>query len=263
MPADGVNCNMSRNVPFAVDYKTLSRFERVSDGILYGSLVLSLLILLIDKSVVPAKNDQVLRALNNVNVILAIAYFLLDLVFNYLFQSAESKRRHDFFDNSLHTSLADQPSTGYFSNDGVQAGMYKMGLNCFENAFFTKKVASKMLQPLLVKLAVVVLAFLFVMLFTDNRTLTTVLQLALPFTIIEQSVRLFYFRHRVSQIFEQFKTIMSLPAGDERDALILHNVISYDATLSWATIKLDENTFHQMNPLLTGEWERFKLQHQL
>src|SRR5690606_3146198 len=72
--------------------------------------------------------------LNSLICLFSVAYFLSDIISNYLFQLAEAKRRDDFFDNSLKTNYSEVNSNEYFTNDDISPGIKKMGINCFENS---------------------------------------------------------------------------------------------------------------------------------
>ncbi|MFD2247539.1 hypothetical protein [Pontibacter ruber] len=251
---------MIRLVPLDVDYKYLNRIDSYLNKLLWFSAGLSLLVFAIDFfHLLPTYNEFLQTTLNSIISILALGYFVLDLVFNYSFQESERKRRKDFIDNSLGTTLAEENSVGYFSNDRTSVGVIKMGVNCFENSLFTKTVSSKMLTPMFIKMCAVILVFLCLALFTNNKTLTTVLQLALPLTIIQQAFKLYFFKKKIDKIFEDFNLIFSATSGNNRDNLIIDNVINYESTLAWGTVLLDSKYFNEVNPALSQKWESMKL----
>ncbi len=175
---------------------------------------------------------------------------------------AEVKRRDDFFDNSLNTQLAEATSTGYYSNEHINPGLLKMGVNSFENSFFSKAVSGKMLKPMLKKSALLLILFLALAL-TNKELLTIALQLALPFTIILQTIRLFLYNKRMKDIFKNYQTIFSATTDGKKEQLIIHNMTSYETTLSWACIKLDSKLFDEMNDDLTIKWEEIKQRYNI
>lgn len=250
---------MLKIVPHSIDFNFLLRIDSALNKLLKVSAFLAVITLLVDiTKVFPNYNEFIQLVLNSFTCLLAIAYFITDIAFNYFFQSAEIKRRKDFIDNSLGTHLSEQNSIGYFSNESKQTGIFKLGLNCFENSLFTKTVSSKMFNPLLVKLLIVVLGFVALALFTDNKTLTTVLQLSLPLTIIQQAVKLYFFKNKIESIYNQFYTIFSSTTGSQQENLIINNVINYESTLAWGSILLDSKIFDEVNPELSILWEDIK-----
>lgn len=249
---------MTKKVPYKNDFKLVEGNELISQFILYTSVAISVITLLIDNGNYVQDKKPTLLFLNSFNCILAIAYFVSDMVCNYLFQAAEAKKRNDFFDNSLQTYLSEENSEGYFSNDHLSPGIKKMGVNCFENAFFSKSVANKMLKPILIKSALVLILFLCVALFTNHELLNFFLQLVLPFTIIQQTIRFIIYTHRLEAIVNKFQYIFSSTTDGQQTQLIIHNMTSYESNQAWACIKLDSKLFDKMNDALSEKWERIK-----
>ena len=249
---------MTKHVPYKNDYTLVETNESLSQFILWFSVVISIITLIISKGSFPSCKETIVLFLNSLNCLLAVVYFVSDIVANYLFQMAEAKRRDDFFDNSLSIQLAEANSEGYFSNEHLSHGILKMGVNNFENSFFSKKVSEKMLRPLLIKSAVVLFLFLALAIFTDREILATVLQLVLPFTILQQTIRLLLYNKRIKDVFKHYQKIFSTTTNDKKEQLIIHNMTSYETTLSWACIKVDSKLFDEMNDELSKDWEEIK-----
>ena len=210
---------MSQKVPYKTDYNLVEKNEMLSQSILWTSVIISAITLIASK------------------------FDVSDIVGNYLFHLAETKRREDFFDNSLNTQLAENNSEKYFSNESLNQGIIKMGVNSFENSFFSKSVSKKMLTPMLIKSALVLALFLALALFTDREILTTALQLALPFTILLQTIRLFLYNKRMKDVFKTYQRIFSSTVDTKKEYLIISNMTNYETILSWACIKLDSKRF--------------------
>ncbi len=254
---------MTKVVPYKNDYILVERNELLSQLILWTSVSISVATLVISKAHVPFSKETTISLLNTINSFLAVVYFVSDIVANYLFQLAETKRREDFFDNSLNTQLAEATSEGYFSNENLDPGIVKMGVNNFENSYLSKTVAGRMLQPMLKKIALILALFLALALFTDREILTTALQLVFPFTIIQQTTRLFLYHKRIDDVFKNYQKIFSSTADGKKEQLIIHNMTSYETTLSWACIKLNGNIFNKVNEELTPKWEAMKQKYHI
>lgn len=249
-------------VPFRVNFETLRMINLAGSIILYSSALLTLLIVL-DRHFNFLLSNDIQQIMNSVLSFLSIIYFLEDLLQNYLFQLAEVHRRNDFLDNSLETTLADKNSEGYFSNDSLDSGVYKLGVNSFENSFFTKSLTSSMLTPMIIKSTIIILLFIFLVLFTDNVTLSILMQVALPLTILQQSIRLITLHLRVEFVFNQFKMIFSSINSPKQDSYLITNVINYESTLAWGGILLDSNIYNKRNETLSQEWEDIKAKHSI
>lgn len=249
---------MSKKVPYKTDYDLVEKNEQLSLSILFVSVAVSLFAIISEKCNIPFCKTIPAHFFVAANSFLAVCYFLSDIVSNYLFQSAETKRRKDFFDNSLNTKLAEETSEEYFTNDNISHGNLKLGVNSFENSFFTMSIAKKMFMPMFGKSVIFFLLFLAVALFVEHNWLYFILQLALPFTIFQQTFRLYIFRKRVQQVFENFQQIFSATQDQYKHQLIMHNVTTYETTLAWACIKLDSKIFNEMNPELSTKWKEIK-----
>lgn len=249
---------MTKVVPYKKDFDLVSLVEKISNAILWSSVVISIATIIISYSEIQKSTAENLTSiLNAVNCVFAVSYFLSDIISNYLFQLAEAKRRDDFFDNSLNTNLSEENSNKYFTNDNTNAGIKKLGVNCFENSFFTKSIATKMLMPMIIKSIIVFFLFL-ILAITNNHLFTAALQIALPYTIIQQTIRLSVFHSRVESICKGFQRIFSTNNKKTIEQAIIHNVTSYEATLSWACIKLDSKLFNKMNDELSEKWNKIK-----
>jgi hypothetical protein len=236
---------MIKIVPHTIDYKYLQRVNKGLKTLLYASATTATITFLLNIfHLLPEYNEILQITLNSFTCIFALAYFTLNIAFNYFFQQAEVIRRKDFIDNSLGTKLSEKNSVGYYSNESNSTGIVKLGLNCFENSLFTSTIVTKMLFPMWRKTAIVLVGFLCLALFTNNRTLTTVLQLALPLTIIQQSIKLYI--------------IFSSTSGIHLQNLIIRNVISYESTLAWGAVLVDSKIYDEVNPELSLVWDDIK-----
>jgi hypothetical protein len=254
---------MNKVVPHSTNYKTNWKVGGFASFLLYTAALISIVALINDKADLFESKELINKNLNSTLAILAILYFLLDLVHNYLFHQAELNRKNDFVDNSFQTKLADENSQGYFSNDSFPSGIYKLGVNGFENSFFTKAVSSKMIIPSVIKSLVILILILLVVFFTDQTVLVAVVQIALPFIIFQQTIRLILFHSQIKNIVDNYKHIFDAVNTANRDALIVSNVINYEKSLSWSGIQLDSKLFDKLNPKLTHDWEALKVKYNI
>lgn len=253
---------MTKIVPFKENYESVKTIGKIGSLFLYLSCLISLSILIVTKFDFSSK-DTLQDFLNSLLACLSVFYFIADLVQGYLFQSAEFNRKDDFIDNSFKTKLSEKKSKGYFSNDNIEDGIIKLGVNCFENSFFTKNISNKMLIRESIKSTVVFSLFILIAALGEKDLFITLLQIALPLSIIQQTIKLLIQKHLVNKVFSNFKHIFSDINKKKRNSLIINNVLNYEKTLSWASIPLDSNIFDKLNPELTIEWERIKSEHEL
>lgn len=248
---------MSEKVPQEKYYNWLKKTNVACSSILYVTMIISIFLLILELFKFP----QIIRTKEYLNCSLAwlsVVYFVIDSIQGYVFHKAENIRILDFIDNSLDSNFSEKNSRDYYSNDEVQVGIYKLGVNNFENVFFTKCITSKMLSKEYVRLAIVFVVFLSVCIFSSKEFITLIFQTVLPFTIIQQTFKLYKLNSNVKSVFDNYKLIFK--SGNEENIIqnIVNNMIIYEKNLSWAGVLLDTGMFNEMNKVLSSEWEEIK-----
>ena len=77
-----------------------------------------------------------------------------------MYPATARKRRKGFIDNSLVSKFLNKNVEGYYTNDNLKYGPYKMLVNCCENCFFTLNIAKGMVTQILVKNILLFIGFL-------------------------------------------------------------------------------------------------------
>lgn len=254
---------INKIVPFQIDYKMVNKISSFASLFLSLAAITSLAILFVDCISIVENKKNLLSIFTGTLSVFAVLYFIFDVFQNYLFQQVELNRKNDFIDNSLKTDLADNNSEGYFSNDEIEAGTFKLGVNGFENSLFTKTILGKMLPPMLIKCLLVIILYLCVAIFTYQSEFAIMLQILLPYTIIQKTIRMSVLYYQVKYVFNQFKNVFSSAVESKRDSLLVHNVINYETALAWAGILINQKLFNKLNPELTQEWEKLKKRYNI
>ncbi|AWK03988.1 hypothetical protein HYN56_06980 [Flavobacterium crocinum] len=250
---------MSEKVPHANYYDWLNKTSILSSSILIVSIIISVFLLVLEFS---KFSEIAIKEFFNCSLaFFSVIYFVIDSIQSYVFHKAENIRTLDFIDNSLDSSFSEKNSTDYFSNDEVKAGINKLGINNFENVFFTKCITSKMLPKEYIKLSIIFIIFLSVCIFSNKEIITLVFQSALPFTIILQTFKLYKLNSKVKSVFDNYKLIFKSVNEENIIQNIINNIIIYEKNLSWAGILLDSKMFNKMNAELSLEWEKIKQKH--
>ncbi len=87
---------MTKVVPYKKDFDLVSKVEKISNIILWSSVTFSIVTIIISYSEIQQSTAENLTSiLNAVNCFLAVAYFLSDIISNYLFQSSYILPRND------------------------------------------------------------------------------------------------------------------------------------------------------------------------
>jgi hypothetical protein len=90
-----------------------------------------------------------------------------------------------------------------------------------------------------------------------------VVLLSLPFTMFNETIKLYRLNRNVESVFLTFKKLYSSTKKSKREFLIIDNVINYEKSLSYSSIPLNDNLFHEMNESLSIEWNEIKKEHKI
>ncbi|RYY89473.1 MAG: hypothetical protein EOO15_06045 [Chitinophagaceae bacterium] len=254
---------MARIVPHDIDYKVVNRFDSVCDRLLYSSATTSAAVIFVDlTTIVPLSNKVfLLTLLNSFLSVFALGYFVLDIFQNYYFQKAEETRRKDLIDNGFGTQLANANSAEYYSNDTYSYGIKKLGINCFENAYYSKEISKRMFAPALQRSIVIIVLFLVVVFSTSTNFLNSILQIALPFTILQKTIKLKLYNHRLCEVFEGFKNVFSNIPAQNQEPLVIFYMMKYETTLAWASISLDSKIWEKNDAQFEQDWTAIKARY--
>lgn len=248
-------------VPFRSTFEIAKKYEFYSDVFLYTSTICVILSFLLSNY----KLIDFSNIFNTINSFFIVIYAILTFITEYVLLGASSYKRQDFIDNSFNTSYSEEKTESYFSNDNLEFGILKMGINCFENTLFTYHISKKMLIHILIKNSIISTIFLAITL-SGNRSLVVMfLQLALPFLLLSKAFKHFLFVNKIERIYENFRKMFNNFSKDSKTVVpeILLNVIEYESILSWANILLDTKIYDNLNKDLSIKWNNLKKEYNL
>ncbi|EKT4518077.1 hypothetical protein JE957_002080 [Flavobacterium psychrophilum] len=255
---------MNNETPFKVNFDLVNKVSNGLNFLLYFSA--SITTLLISNEYFKIEEYLNFYFANNLNILLsiiAVIYFVVMLILNHLFYKAENNRYTDFIDNSLGTKLLERNSTNYFTNHNIEFGIKKLGINCFESSYFSKRISSKMLPKLIFQTLLILILFLLSSFYLSKNNYATILQLALPISIIAELIKIIYYNNYVSEVFENFKKIFSCVDQKNIDNQILSNVLNYEKTLSYFCVNLNSKIHSEMNGELSKYWIEIKERYEI
>lgn len=242
---------MNKNVPHKIDYDTTSLISKIQFWLIIIGSVFSFATII--------DIDDFIKSKIEISIcIVSIVYFISEILFNNFFIKAEQHRIDDLIDNSLNSKIADENSENYYTNDNVKQSIVKLGVNGFENVFFTKNIVSEMIKKQLPFFIIILISYLFSIFLVEKKTLVIVFQLILPLYVIKDSIQLILFKTRVERIYDCYKKVFGSTKKTEREPIIINNIISYEKLISSYNIQLDSNIFNKMNSKLTNDWNSLK-----
>ncbi|MDR2651731.1 MAG: hypothetical protein LBC68_05400 [Prevotellaceae bacterium] len=255
---------MSKKVPFKNKFDTAKRYSKISTCLLYTSTIL--LIINFTLGYITDFPSTIIRCIEIINCLVIILFSVFEFVVNYTYFDAESHRREDFVDNSFASLIAENRTDGYYSNDNLKSGLYKMGVNNFESCFFSYYIAKKDLFCLWSKTILISLIFIAIAICGYDKWLIFIIQLSIPVVLLQQSIKHTLFVSRLKNVLGRYRSLFNSLKKDKNkknDSEIIRDILEYEATIAWGNILLDEKTYNKMNVTLSDEWENLKKEYSI
>lgn len=208
--------------------------------------------------------------LNIVNIISILLFFTLEIIVEFiLFPQSEQKRRDDFIDNSLGSKFSAANSIEYYDNDELSEGLYKAAVNLFENVFFTYSqikdlTFKKIIFPTIVLIGVFVLAFFG---FKEVPISLSILQVLFSANVLGNITKHLILLNKLSCIQDNWVNVFQHEDfrnnANKYQASIYRYWLQYESVLSRFQPGIPEKTFKRMNPTLTVQWDKIKIQYSI
>jgi len=206
-----------------------------------------------------------LHFINIVNIIGISIYFILDIINNYILKpQADSKRRDDFIDNSFGSLFSASSSVGYYDNDEINKGVYKVAVNLFENCFFSYSLVRaittrKIIIPSIILLVMIIISYYG---FSQVPFALTILQALFSANILGLLVKHLILINRLSTIQDSWVSLFQNEDIKEQpmkyQSSIFRYWLQYETLQSKINIGIPDTFFKKHNPVLTREWEELK-----
>jgi hypothetical protein len=244
--------------------RRLARYARHSLRLLSSIVALELGY----KSFIDSPNQSVIDIFSVTIGIVSLLYIVLNTWSQIIFYKYTAEKRKDLIDNGLGSNILSFKSQGYFSNDSLQPGIYKLAVNTYENCFFSYHTSREMrtrnvIQSILLVALFVVSAFL-----GQNEILLLMVKIPIISIIIIGTFRLNSFVNSTSSICNSFADFFNILAGRKtlsgsQNAVALKNAMDYEALIAWSTIHMNKKIFDRKNEELSQQWTELKRSKQI
>lgn len=248
---------MKRQDPVGPEFYTpLATAETISRVAFYLAAVLSVAVLLIDRTSYPRLYD-VVQATFAVSV---VALFVSGIVIRTYFAArAHSRRIADFVSNSFGVPLVSSPSEGYYNNTANDPFL-RMGASVLENTLFTKSILAKMLRFERIRIGIYVFVWLWAAVYraTDLELLAVAAQVLFSEQLLSRWVRMEWLRSRVEPLYEGlYAVIQSITDRTSKEfrARVTEALVRYEASKAQAGLSLSTRIFNSMNADLSRKWQ--------
>jgi hypothetical protein len=249
------------------------KFKDISEIIFWFILVVSLSSIITSESptrqLLDEKAEQtpiITSILFGTQIVLMMVFAILNMILEYyLIPSAEKIRRNDFIDNSFGSTLNISSSENYFTNNGIEKGIYKASVNLFENCLFSMNISKKMLIYEVIKTSLFVLILIPMAIygFKNAQISLPLLETFLSVNVIGKLIKLFIYKHNCKACFEKLKEMVEIPDFKKNPNKYIDKFLScysaYETNISWGSIVLSGRIYNKLNPKLSKEWEEIKI----
>jgi hypothetical protein len=243
-------------------FKPIESAERWSSGIFAVSACLS-----IAAAVVPeAPNPQVSNSLQVGFLISVIVLFVLDQTTRlYLLPRGADARALDFFSRAYGQTLSHERTSEYY-NSATITPVESIAAQTFENSLLSKEIANRMFRAAIPITGTYLLLWLGAVLVrgTSLTILATCAQIVFGEQIIAKLLRLFWFKARCEQVFDDLTNIFG--AGIQNPTFAARTMMTYtkyESAKAAAGITLSSKIFEDVNPQLSIAWEQLKRAHNI
>ena len=231
-------------------YKRVTVSERIAEIIFYFNIVISAITIFEFKY-----QDLFFK----INIISCILYVTLSNITDIYFKNiAENERRKGLIKHSFHVNITKRKTKMYYNNN-EQESIRKMGIDCFENTFFTKFIVNKMMITESIKVFVIILIYIILLIeVTNTEFLVLITQTIFSSEYFFKFIKFCYFKLQVSRINEKFYDMFVLnPPNDENIMIvkILDASMDYECLKFYCKISLSSRVYKKYKDKLTDEWE--------
>lgn len=259
--------SIQRFLPYETDYDRLGICRKIETIGLWIISICSVALPVLDYF---SENNTVHGIYNIINLLyflIIVLYYILNVYSEtFLYPATARKRRKGFIDNSLGSKFLEKPVKGYYTNDQLCQGPYKMIVNCAENCYFTKNIAKAMLPQIIIKNVVCGVVFLIIAYIgiKDNLIAIPILQILLSGLFFTELVHHINFIGKLEQLFDQFKVFFASKPDDKQllqEAVLFF--LDYETILAYNKAPLSDSVYKKLNKQLSREWEELKERYEI
>lgn len=246
-------------MPFKDKYDVAKKYDKCGSCLLWVST--ALLVSNFALSQYTDVSTSIIRWIEIVNCLTIVLFSIAEVVVEYVYFGAETHRREDLVDRSFASLIAENRTDGYYTNDDIKSGLYKMGVNNFESCFFSYNIAKQSLTLLWVKAIILSLIFIFVGIAGYDKVLIFIVQLSIPIVLFKQAIRHTLFVSRLNGVLSRYRSLFNRLKDNNRenhDSEIIRDILEYETILSWGNILLSDKIYNKMNAALSDEWVKLK-----
>jgi len=184
--------------------------------------------------------------------------FLTNVNEMYFFNRTENQRRKSLLKESFGVNTTLKETNKYYNNNEKHS-IVKLGLNCYESAFFTKKIVDKMMPGNILKFVIIITIYVILMIkLEDMNLLLVITQTVFSSEIILYFIKLCYYKFQLDKVCKDFENIYFKIGLQNKDinVLILDTTMDYECLKSYCKILISSKIFFDNNDKWSKEWQK-------
>lgn len=192
------------------------------------------------------------------SIALTLGYIVLSNINDIYFSNlAEMERRKSLLKESFNINITLKETNKYYNNDEIPS-IKKLGLNCYESAFFTKKVVDKMMFANIIKITIFILIYIILMIQLEYLELLLVItQTLFSAEILFYFIKLCYYKFQLDKICKEFQDIFFIRGiSSNMEVLLLDATMDYECLKSYCKIETSSKIFNKYNKVWSDEWNK-------
>lgn len=194
-----------------------------------------------------------------ISLTITIVYIvLMNINDMFLKNTAEKERRKSFLKESFNINLTPNQTNKYYNNK-LDPSLEKMGLNCYESVFISRRIANKMLVVSLFKIVLAIVIYVIMFKLVDSiDVLLIATQTLFSSEVLFYFIKLCYYNFHLNKLDEElYNLLFSMNnVTDETKIIILERVFDYECLKNYSKISLSSAIFNKYNDEWSKEWRK-------
>lgn len=179
---------------------------------------------------------------------------------SFWWYKAESNRRKSCIKDAFGVDTIAENVEEYYNNSSSPS-FKKYVLNTFENTFFSKNIAQKMLIPSFTRSLLCFVVFILICILVKNDDVILIIsQTVFSASCICGTLSLFVYKNRLETLYNDFyHALITIGINQAKEkVLLLSNIVEYESIKAHYKIRLSTKVFKKNNSSLSIKWSNIE-----